>query len=592
MDEHAVCQTCHGWGSASYSRAWGSGNHGNGSVELNGPDATHGTAAGAQYNDGTGGCLLACHGNQFVLSSASGWTAAYGDYGTGDCSSCHKPGGSGPTVVWPAGDAAGRRTSYGSHLGATLAEEGNVFLGGLGSSWKDQCNKCHNFHSGTIKVPAPPVSWTDPSGRLSGTDMRTRLGLTYATEANVAIHLGGTAQGGASEAEFCWGCHDANGVSEWGFNTKTTPAGFPVTSFATLHDGSRESFNFGWIYTAADHVTKTSDWTLGYWQDEYDGLVARRIASIHTTSFDPAGQSSSVAANVDAGGIVNRTAPALEARGFVRCSNCHDVHDSFGPDGKPYIRGRWASNPYPPELPPRSGYVYSTGANVIYTTPRGRSTARDKGGYFIDQNSNWPTNNAAMDTVQETAELCTLCHGSTIDGLDFYTGRKLWRAPMVNGHNNSALGGTGADKADLFTGTRYPYGMAMQASLGGPPYVCGFYGGECDGLYPLSWWMNGCCDGQVVVYNSGWYGTDGANWYGTGTIGGASGPGSMAHKFTCSKCHTPHASGLPALLPQNCIDPALGNWTINGHSGTNLVANNCHRKTTTADGWHILAPGQ
>jgi hypothetical protein len=66
----------------------------------------------------------------------------------------------------------------------------------------------------------------------------------------------------------------------------------------------------------------------------------------------------------------------------------------------------------------------------------------------------------------------------------------------------------------------------------------------------------------------------------------------MAHQFTCSKCHRPHASGLPALLPQNCIDPAQGNYTINGQTGVNLVANNCHRKTSTSDGWHILAPGQ
>lgn len=104
--------------------------------------------------------------------------------------------------------------------------------------------------------------------------------------------------------------------------------------------------------------------------------------------------------------------------------------------------------------------------------------------------------------------------------------------------------------------------------------------------------FDGCCEGQPVLAASGWYGTDYANWYGTGTIGGASGAGSQAHTFTCSKCHTPHASGLPALLPQNCIDPALGNYTTNGFSGANLIASNCHRKTSAGDGWHILAPGQ
>jgi hypothetical protein len=513
------------------------------------------------------------------------------------CTGCHGPGGVGPTVVWPSGNAAGRGTRYGSHLGAAAAEEDDAYLGGLGTGWTTQCNKCHTGHSGALKVPAPPASWSDPSGRLSGTDMRGRLGLGDANEPGVALHLGGTAQGGATEAEFCWGCHDANGVSEWGFNTKTTPAGFPVVLFATQHDGSQESEDQGWIYTSTSHATKTSDWTAGYWQSEYDPLNAKRIASVHTASFDPAGQSSSVAANVDANGLVNRTAPALEAKGYIRCSYCHDVHDTFGPGGKPYLRGRWAGDPYPPELPPRTGYAYTTYLNTLtgIRTPRAQSTARDKGGYFIDQNSNWPTNNAALDTVQETAELCTLCHGTNVDTMDFYTGKKLWRAPMVNGHSNSALGGTGAYKVDLFSGLRgdsYNKGMGMQNGQPSTPWVCGSYGDQCDYSYPQ---LIGCCTcvsdcGNIL--GSGWYGSDFANWYGTGTIGGASGAGSMAHKFTCSKCHVPHAAGLPALLPQNCIDPAQGNFTVNGFTGVNLLASNCHRKTSKADGWHVLAPGQ
>ena len=91
------------------------------------------------------------------------------------------------------------------------------------------------------------------------------------------------------------------------------------------------------------------------------------------------------------------------------------------------------------------------------------------------------------------------------------------------------------------------------------------------------------------IAGSGWCGTDCTNWYGTGTIGGAEGPGTMAHKFTCSKCHSPHATGLPALLIQNCIDTGLSSFGIPGNS---VSANNCHRKTSTTDGWHILAPGQ
>jgi hypothetical protein len=373
-------------------------------------------------------------------------------------------------------------------------------------------------------------------------------------------------------------------------------------TFSTA-DGNQESENYGWLYTSSAYATKTSDWTQGYWMSPYDPLLKRRVASIHSGSFDPAGQSSSVAANVDANGLVNRTAPVLEARGYLRCSYCHDVHDTFGPGGKPYLRGRWVGDPYPPELPPRSSYTYVTYVNTLTGTgtPRGLSTAKEKGGYFIDQNSNWPTKNAAMSTLSQTAEICTLCHGTDVNGMKFYPGSKLWLAGMTNGHSNSTLGGTGTGKKDLFTGTRYGCGMDMQNCVGGI--------GGCDGNYPQYQCNIKICPpgGCGFIVNSGWYwgsaggnpvgsfsggGGDYANWYGTGTIGGADGPGSMAHQFTCSKCHSPHATGLPALLIQNCIDPSLGGFVISGQSGLNVSANNCHRKTSKTDGWHILAPGQ
>jgi hypothetical protein len=99
----------------------------------------------------------------------------------------------------------------------------------------------------------------------------------------------------------------------------------------------------------------------------YDSLLKRRIASVHTASFDAAGQSSSVAANVRGNGTVERSSPTLEHKGTIRCSYCHDVHDTFGPSGKPYLRGTWMSDPYPPELPPRA---------LTYTTQVGRYAPR------------------------------------------------------------------------------------------------------------------------------------------------------------------------------------------------------------------------
>jgi hypothetical protein len=287
------------------------------------------------------------------------------------------------------------------------------------------------------------------------------------------------------------------------------------------------------------------------------------------------------------------------------------VHDtkSGSPNGKPFLRGTWVGDPYPPELPPRTTYPFTTAVSTRdgggNRTPRGLVTAKDKGGYFIDQNSGWPTKDGAMDTLAETAGLCSLCHGTNVDNMDYYSGSKLWLAGMTNGHSNSCLGGTGANKKDLFTASRYGCGMGMQGCVGSmgsdcnypnyPQSNCG--SGECGSNSGCSYisnssWYWGSAGGNPVGTFGGLYGGDYANWYGVGTIGSAdvSEPDpKLAHKFTCSKCHSPHASGLPALLIQNCIDPALGS-TVYG--GTNPIANNCHRKTSNTDGWHILAPGQ
>ena len=531
------------------------------------------------------------------------------------CSTCHGPGGSGPTIVWPPGNATGKATPYGSHLSALRSDNLSAV-----ADWNLQCNKCHDGHSGPVRVPTPPTSWSDPSGRLTGTDMAARLGLgIYAADGGV--RLGGTATDNTSEADLCWKCHDAqtpSPVSEWGFNTKTTRAGFPVVwqTFTTQHDGTAEKFNYGHIYTDNSHTTVTSDWTAGYWMDEYDPLIRRRIASVHSASFDPAGQVSSAGANVDNAGRVNRTSPVLENRSHIRCSYCHDVHDlnlALGDtsSGKPFLRGSWVGNPYPPELPPRTAYYnaggYTTRVNIDGAfTPRGLSTSRDRGGYFIDQNSGWPTNDNSMNTLAAVAGLCKLCHGTNVDTLKFYAGSTLWRAGMLNGHSNSTLGGTRVNRRDLFNATRYGYGMGMQAgAVGSWASVCGYYGGECDGNYPQSWNFNayfssGSGSGYPLIVNSGWYGGpagsfvpqggDYANWYADNAIGGAGAAGTMAHKFTCSKCHSPHATGLPVLLTHNCIDTRLAEAAP--FNPANLIANNCHRKTSTADGWHNLAPGQ
>jgi hypothetical protein len=476
------------------------------------------------------------------------------------------------------------------------------------------CTDCHpggtyapirhstNGRPDILELPLPPASWSDPSGRLTGADMQTRLGLPY------RIHLGGDdpSSRGTSEAAVCWGCHDSQSprVSEWGYNSKSTPAGYPVAQLPTGNgDGTAETYNHGWIYDSS-YGTKVTDWTTGYWQNAYDTSVTRRVSSVHTATFDPAGQSSSVANNVDASGFVIAS-PVLEQAGQIRCSFCHDVHDlnrsleekpvlegghGRPMTGKPWLRGKWAGNPYPADVPARSVYTYTTRARSAGDlVPRMSAAARDKGGYFIDQNSNNPTNHAAMDTVEETAGLCLLCHGTDVNGMDFYTGSSLWRAGTVNGHSNSTLGGTGFVKRNLFDANRAADWMGRQQYVG----AWGFGGAGA--------WL------FTTVYNSGWYGgTPGSTarggdysaWYTTGGIGGRTGvPGAKAHDFTCSKCHSPHAAGLPALLTSNCVNTGRSGLFTLPLMGANTPATwdpatNCHRKTSTSTGWHRIAPGQ
>ena len=90
------------------------------------------------------------------------------------------------------------------------------------------------------------------------------------------------------------------------------------------------------------------------------------------------------------------------------------------------------------------------------------------------------------------------------------------------------------------------------------------------------------------------------------------------HKFSCSKCHNPHASRLPRLLNTNCLDtkvntledssPTMPATTYSTENQSVKMSNftsaqNCHRrrdpsfnKTWTggpalnADGWNNVTP--
>ncbi|BCR05573.1 c-type cytochrome [Desulfuromonas versatilis] len=604
-------------------------------------------AAGAgQADDGT--CSsTACHGGKTPQ-----W-GVYNDTVSG-CRVCHDPTfGSYDGTSNPLPPAVARITAARPHTDPD----------GTGGTYSaGDCRGCHAGHNQGVAISLPPTSWPLAAGEthVNG-NMRTLLGFTGYTGSSISI--GGPAaalvdgaarplvhaaiRGKTTEAEVCWSCHDSlsTPVSEWGYNSDPDGTTWPKTVIASVADGSVSSHNFGWLYSAKTGGVKVSDWTTsGAWiRDGYRSVLDRPVASIHAVSFTDSDHSSSVANNLVAGkvkrgassGLPNPDTgtPVLESKAAIRCTYCHDVHDTFGPNSKPYVRGSWLSNPYPPDMPPLVGDTYPAankythGTNSTVPVPRLYvSTSKNKGGYFIDQNSGRPTDS---QTLPNSAGLCTICHGSSVDSMDYYTGAKLWRPSQVNGHANSTIGGGGASNANarnIFDGRRGAttgFFMALQDSVNVSQWGKnkGPTGQQVKGTAPFgSTFSYQPADGGVPpAKNTGWYGgTEGnstrgaqySTWYSGNTTAthtasiGTDGVTTRAHTFTCSKCHSPHAAKLPALLITNCLDQPLGTWTANANSGRGTIGpngtstwlpyvkNNCHSKTARDTGWNYLETSQ
>ncbi len=564
---------------------------------------------------------------------------------------CHDTGGPGADwYVDPTTLACGSCHDVGtSHLKIT-AGGGNV-----------GCPSCHpggttypkrhstNGSPNVVEIPPPPLEWDNPgTGTTENWNMQTRLGMHY------KLHLGGEWTSGTTQAEICWNCHGTDDtVNEWGYNADTNGTSWPVVQIPDVNGATAGSYNYGWIYSDTGWTTLTPYWVNtgnpsqgmyrkdGYQHDAATSpsyALSRRISSVHSVDFTMGSNpGSSVANNVDASGNVIRDATQkLEPRSAIRCVYCHDVHDlnkaqNDTSSGRPYLRGSWMGNPYPPDMPPLAGYTYpvsggpaaaplSVGNRFSTDGPRGTGqfsepvprlwadpVSRNKGGYFIDANSGRPTDDAAYDTLAEAAGLCTLCHGTDVDNMDYYTGSSLWRTDQVNGHSNSTLGGTGANAVDLFDARRTTGSWLYMAHQDGVDvFEYGNQSGaDSSGPFRASFrsFRPARAGGQYAPpRNTGWYGgTPGSTtkgvqystWYSAGGIG-TDGVNPTAHKFPCSKCHSPHATGLPALLITNCLDKNVSDWNALSGAVTPSIqqANNCHRKEGTTTGWHRLAPAQ
>jgi hypothetical protein len=408
-----------------------------------------------------------------------------------------------------------------------------------------------------------------------------------------------------TEAEICWGCHEDNGISEWGTNTNTN-TGSMVYNYGTLNQTSW----VGATWTSPNFAYKTGS-----------------IQSTHSANSVSNPGSSAVT-----GTLFNYT-EAPDAVAKIRCSYCHDVHDMNMAEydtqnGQPYLRGTWKGNPYKEDGAPwNKTYAvpsYSpSGAstNRFGAVPRGGTAYTELGGYFIDQNSGYPTSGW---TIWNSAGLCVLCHGDDVDNMDQLTGENLWLGS--NGHSNSSLGGTFTNAANIFDYTHGRPTPKTITSWSTKPLS------DYDTQVPdMAWMAQGDAKGLGGGYRGVYTTASGQylpptiptqltyayafNDYDWGVSVDADTVDVMYHQFSCSKCHNPHASRLPKLLITNCLDIQHNTWDENKttlqtkftdtaltavdrnkYGAYYAAAQNCHRydgsrsTETLKGGWNKVSP--
>lgn len=502
-----------------------------------------------------------------------------------------------PSIVDTTG-AALRTEAYGGHLRLTAGENITTI-----TDWDKRCLACHDGHDNLDGVTIPE---------------NVTVGIDYISN---SITLGGTATSGSTEAEICWNCHDQNGdgdlndagdISEWGTNTDANTNNSP--------------YNYGQL--------STKNWTTATWSSSRTQYAYKTGAIQSTHTGNPAVTDAALT------GTAYGYTETKNAVADIRCSYCHDVHNTANlkgtvtgdVNGKPYLRGSWRGNPYEEDGAPRRSYASTTYFENINPglsnpigpdptagwgqVPRGSVNQAMLGGYWIDQNNVTPmsaTTTAASGTAAKNpttgwttaqfAGLCALCHGGAdkvfdvtasatneIDTLDKKTGEALWMG--TNGHANSVIGGrgnAGANETNVYDARGGVAGTTLDPFAAYQGYT----------VYPAD---------DSTVANDGFRSANtsalmyspplaasntrpfmaGINEWAVDRIGTATAENKY-HNFSCSKCHNPHASRLPKLMITNCLDTKHNTWdnqfqlSAVGANNTNMEvgnwtsAQNCHR---------------
>lgn len=461
--------------------------------------------------------------------------------GGGICEACHSPfhnQGKDCTTCHP--HALGFNPAGG---GCTGCHDGNgveALAVGPDSSHSEtvtgySCADCHNGHgSGTVEIPNNPA-----------------VGIYYVANDEAGISLGSSTVPGATEAEICWNCHALTGISEWGTNTHAATGNSP--------------YNYGSL--------NKSNWTTAIWSSANFSYKTSNIQSTHAAS-------------------ITEGVSGVDPMGAIRCSYCHDVHElalapNDTPAGPPYLRGTWKGNPYREDGAPVGGWnTYASPTLLKWgAVPRGLNTNNTLGGYQIDQNNGNPTASGGTGTggawtVTDSAGLCMLCHyedsagGSvSVDTLDWF-GTNDWVG--VNGHSNAVIGGTGMNKANIYSPSIRAEGTAWNQPGMGYNNVTTY--ASSDWMYGLRNLQGGSysyVQADTTTTNSKgvtppiYIGTSGNQRYtykntiSWGVDFSTSTAQTQYHKFSCSKCHNPHASRLPRLMITNCLDVKLNTWDGN-----------------------------
>lgn len=523
------------------------------------------------------------------------WEAGV-DVAPGSCSnmspnSCHP---SASTPIWDSSESFDCVECHGfagtspSHV---TDPDGTVNTADKGWATDPMVGNCTYCHPG-----GHPLD--DLGGTMLILANSSQVGINYKSG---GIHLKKSIGGRAArqtEAELCWQCHDANGISEWGADTGSN-------NTATVPPNG-SNYNYGSV--------TTSNWTTATWSSPIAEFSYKTGAIQSTHSTHELGTS----AVTGAMGSYTETKDTVDK---IRCSNCHDVHNmnkapGDNVSGQPYLRGTWIRNPYPEDGAPWNK-AYAT--VIAGYGPVPRAGGNEMGGYQIDQNNGNPTAGMSLAT---SAGICTLCHGSNVDTMDKTTGENLWIG--TNGHSNATLGGTASAAANIFGngigGRAVAVGDANTKVLSATDGKMG-----AADVYDMGLQIMPNTLGVTTAYGMGYRGNDsqgyaptisqtrGYNSYQWGATVDQTTTDVGYHAFTCSKCHNPHASRLPKLMITNCLDTSHNTWQ-SGSNGANgqtqsywtastedsgemaatwNTAQNCHRydpNTNGGGGWNKVTP--